>query len=223
MAQENYFSRFPCVEIDSSFYNLPKIETARRWRESAPENFQFALKAWQVITHSADSPTFKRTRIDTRDRPYCGGFGFNATIRWAWDETFAVAKAMQAFLVLFQCPASFRPNKDNVNNLRKFFEHAKRGKLLFGWEPRGTWDTDLVAKLCDELDLVHVVNPLQAPPARQEPVRYFRLHATGRFSEEELRRLRHICVAERSPAYCLFNNPAAASDAERLARLLGAS
>jgi len=70
-AQEKYFSKFPCVEIDTSFYNLPKLETAQRWRAMAPAGFQFALKAWQVITHRADSPTYKRTRLDPRDRPYC--------------------------------------------------------------------------------------------------------------------------------------------------------
>src|ERR1041384_4752481 len=109
MAQEKYFRTYSCVEIDSSFYQLPKVETAARWRDVAPDDFQFAMKAWQVITHPASSPTYKRTRIDPRDRDYCGNFGFNPTVRWAWDQTYAVAKALHAVLVLFQCPVSFRP------------------------------------------------------------------------------------------------------------------
>jgi uncharacterized protein YecE (DUF72 family) len=220
MAQAEYFTKFPCVEIDSSFYNLPKVETARRWREAAPEGFQFALKAWQVITHRADSPTYKRTRLDPRDRPHCGGFGFNPTIRWAWDETFAVAKALEAVLVLFQCPASFRPSKEHVENLRTFFERAKRGKFAMGWEPRGAWEPELIGKLCGELDIVHVVNPLHTRLAARAPLRYFRLHGQGRFAEDELRGLRQICAGERTPCYCLFNTPAMAADAERFARLL---
>lgn len=223
LAQAEYFQKFRCVEIDSSFYNLPKLETAQRWREAAPPGFEFSLKAWQVITHPADSPTYKRTRIDPRDRPYCGGFGFNATIRWAWDETYAVAKALGAFLVLFQCPASFRPSKENISNLRRFFERAKRGKFWVGWEPRGPWPTELVAALCKELDLVHVVNPLEALPARPAPLRYFRLHGKGRFSNEQLRRLQSLCAAERTPVYCLFNNPTSALDAQRFARCIGSA
>lgn len=223
IAQETYFAKFPCVEIDTSFYNLPKLETAERWRAAAPVGFQFALKSWQVITHRSESPTYKRTRLDPRDRPYCGHFGFNPTIRWAWDETYAVAKALKAFLVLFQCPSSFRPNKENLQSLRTFFERAKRGKFLMGWEPRGAWDAELIAKLCDELDLIHVVDPFQAAPVGRAPFRYFRLHGQGgyrhRFSAEELQRLRGICAAQHMPVYCLFNTISMRSDAEKFAQL----
>jgi uncharacterized protein YecE (DUF72 family) len=224
LAQAKYFAAFRCVEIDSSFYNLPKLATVEKWRASAPPGFQFALKAWQVITHDANSQTYQRTRLDPRDRPHCGGFGFNPTIRWAWNETFQVAKTLGAFLVLFQCPISFRPNKENVANLRQFFERAKRGKFCMGWEPRGAWDPALVAKLCDELDLVHVVDPFLTLPARRAKFRYFRLHGirTARrcFTDEELHQLRDICQADRAPAYCLFNNMVMASDAQRFTRLL---
>src|SRR5437867_7139549 len=104
MAQQRYFQTFPCVEIDSSFYQLPRLETAERWRTAAPDGFEFSMKAWQVITHPASSPTYKRTRLDPGDREHCGHFGFNATIRWAWDETFKIATALRATLVLFQSP-----------------------------------------------------------------------------------------------------------------------
>src|SRR5712671_4158352 len=122
MAQQKYFQSFPCVEIDSSFYQLPKVATVAGWRAAAPAGFQFALKAWQVITHRASSPTYKRTRLDTHDQQHCGNFGFNATIRWAWDETYRVAQELGASLVLFQCPASFTPTTEHVKNLKCFFE-----------------------------------------------------------------------------------------------------
>lgn len=223
-AQRKYFEAFRCVEIDSTFYNLPKRETAARWRKAAPPEFQFAMKAWQVITHRADSPTYKRTRLDPRDRPHCGGFEWNPTTRWAWDETIAVAKELKAALVLFQCPASFRASNENIANLRRFFERAKRGRFQIGWEPRGTWDAKLVAGLCAELDLIHVVDPFQALPARRGPMRYFRLHGlTGtnhRFTDEELRRLLGFCREEKTPVYCFFNNAAMVNDARRFARLV---
>ena len=224
LAQAKYFASFPCVEIDTTFYNLPKPDTVAKWRAGAPAGFQFAMKAWQVITHSPESPTYKRTRLDARDRPHCGGFGYNPTIRWAWDETFQVAKALGAFLVLFQCPASFRPNRENIAGLRQFFERAKRGKFAMGWEPRGAWDSELVSQLCDELDLVHVVDPLQHLPAAKSKFRYYRLQgATGkahRFSEAEMLRLRSVCETEKRPTYCFFNNRAMAADATRFQRLM---
>ena len=222
-AQEKYFRAFSCVEIDSSFYQLPKVETAARWRAAAPAEFAFAMKAWQVITHRATSPTYKRTRLDPRDHEYCGHFGFNPTIRWAWGETFAVAKELDAKLVLFQCAPSFRPTNENIANLRRFFERAKRGKFHMGWEPRGEWDVELIASLCNELDLIPVADPLKAEPIAIGQIRYFRLHGTTgprhRFTNDELHRLRKIC-AGRTPTYCLFNNVAMVDDAQRLQRLL---
>jgi uncharacterized protein YecE (DUF72 family) len=222
-AQSKYFATFPCVEIDTSFYNLPRVETVARWRKAAPEEFQFALKAWQVITHPATSPTYRRTRIDPRDREHCGDFGFNPTVRWAWDETFAVAKTLGAFLVLFQCPPSFRATNENVGRLRAFFERAKRGKFYMGWEPRGAWNADLVAKLCRELDLIHVVDPFKSEPAVTGKIRYFRLHgvtgARHRFSREELNKL-NVVATGKPPSYCLFNNVSMWDDARRFAAML---
>ena len=219
MAQEKYFRTFSCVEIDSSFYQLPKVETVARWRAAAPASFRFALKAWQVITHPPTSPTYKRTRLDARDREHCGYFGFNPTVRWAWDQTFAVAKELGAFLVLFQCPASFRATNENVARLRVFFEKAKRAKFLMGWEPRGDWDEALVASLCGELDLIHVVDPFKGAPATAKPIQYCRLHGSKRFSDEELKRLRSLCD-RKTPAYFLFNNVAMTTDAQRFRALL---
>ena len=223
-AQAKYCRLFSCVEINSSFYQLPRLETAARWRALAPPDFEFAMKAWQVITHRATSPTYKRTRLDPGDRDYCGHFGFNPTIRWAWDQTFAVAKALQASLVLFQCSPSFRPTNQNIANLRRFFERAKRGKFHMGWEPRGEWDREQVASLCQELDLIPVLDPFQAGPIAVGKIRYYRLHGrTGprhRYTNEELDRLRKMCEG-RVPTYCLFNNVAMTEDAQRFQKLLG--
>lgn len=222
-AQRKYFETHRCIEVNTSFYNLPRLETAARWRAAAPDGFEFAMKAWQVITHAATSPTYRRTRIDSRDREHCGHFGYNPTIRWAWNETFAVAKTLGVFLVLFQCPPSFRANNDNIARLRSFFEHAKRGKFFMGWEPRGGWNDELVGALCKELDLIHVVDPFQRLPAVNGKIRYFRLHGvTGprhRFSREELAKLRGI-AAGKPPAYCLFNNVGMWEDARRFASTL---
>jgi uncharacterized protein YecE (DUF72 family) len=223
MAQEKYFRTFSCVEIASSFYQLPKLATAEAWRAAAPANFVFAMKAWQVITHLATSPTYKRTRLDPRDREYCGDFGFNPTVRWAWSETFAVAKALNAALVLFQCPVRFRPTNQNVDRLKQFFEHAKRGKFSMGWEPRGEWPAELVAKLCRELDLIHVVDPFKGLPAAPGIIRYYRLHgvtgARHKFTAPELKQLKEWSTG-RPPTYCVFNNIGMLADAQRFAKLV---
>jgi uncharacterized protein YecE (DUF72 family) len=48
---ERYASRFPVVEVNNSFYQLPKEATFERWRAETPAGFRFAVKASRYITH----------------------------------------------------------------------------------------------------------------------------------------------------------------------------
>jgi uncharacterized protein YecE (DUF72 family) len=46
-----YAERFGAVEINNTFYRMPKKDVLVRWSEETPSDFQFALKAAQRITH----------------------------------------------------------------------------------------------------------------------------------------------------------------------------
>jgi uncharacterized protein YecE (DUF72 family) len=48
---EYYASKFNSIEINSSFYEIPRCQTYTRWAAMVPENFQFTVKLWQGITH----------------------------------------------------------------------------------------------------------------------------------------------------------------------------
>lgn len=46
-----YATRLPAVEINNTFYRMPKPELLAGWAGQVPEAFRFALKASQRITH----------------------------------------------------------------------------------------------------------------------------------------------------------------------------
>lgn len=46
-----YQTHFHSVEINSSFYHLPKTETFAGWRKKSQKNFIFSVKASRYITH----------------------------------------------------------------------------------------------------------------------------------------------------------------------------
>jgi len=48
---EFYAKQFDTVEINNSFYRLPKPETFETWRQRSPEGFRFAVKGSRFITH----------------------------------------------------------------------------------------------------------------------------------------------------------------------------
>src|SRR5215203_2623615 len=62
MAQLEYARTFSCVEVQHTFYEPPRLTTLIRWREQMPADFEFTLKAWQLITHEARSPTYRRLK-----------------------------------------------------------------------------------------------------------------------------------------------------------------
>jgi uncharacterized protein YecE (DUF72 family) len=46
-----YATRLPCVEINNTFYKMPKAELVNGWGSRVPEGFRFAIKAPRRITH----------------------------------------------------------------------------------------------------------------------------------------------------------------------------
>jgi uncharacterized protein YecE (DUF72 family) len=48
-----YAERLPTVEINNTFYRMPRAEVMAAWREQVPAGFTFVIKASQRITHRA--------------------------------------------------------------------------------------------------------------------------------------------------------------------------
>jgi len=47
----HYVKYFDTVEINNTFYALPKVETAERWGRTTPPDFCFAVKGSRFLTH----------------------------------------------------------------------------------------------------------------------------------------------------------------------------
>ncbi|MBC7942672.1 MAG: DUF72 domain-containing protein [Chitinophagaceae bacterium] len=48
-----YAERLPSVEINNTFYQMPKVEVLSRWAAATPAAFRFSIKASRRITHDA--------------------------------------------------------------------------------------------------------------------------------------------------------------------------
>ncbi len=46
-----YASRLPAVEINNTFYRLPRVSVLESWAGAVPPDFRFILKASRMITH----------------------------------------------------------------------------------------------------------------------------------------------------------------------------
>ncbi|HVE70485.1 MAG TPA: DUF72 domain-containing protein [Thermoanaerobaculia bacterium] len=217
---DKYFDLFDTLEVQQTFYEPPSRVTMDRWREQAPAGFVFTIKAWQVITHRSTSTTYRRIRTEV-NRDECGAFQLNDTVLSAWQRTRECARILRAKAILFQCPASFRPTEENVDNMRRFFGEIERMKNVdYLWEPRGAWPDDLLIDVCRELKLVHTVDPFLRDSVTPE-LTYWRLHGIGShyrpYTDGELQSL-----AARVPhpdTYVMFNNIPRVGDSERFKAL----
>ena len=118
--------------------------------------------------------------------------------------------------------------------MRKFFSKIDRGKLALAWEPRGDWKEhpEQIRRLCDELELIHVVDLMRREPLSKHPVAYTRLHGLNpreydynyKYSPAELKQLAskvRALAKDHRETYVLFNNYWMYDDAKELQKLLG--
>lgn len=94
---EYYAERLPTVEVNNTFYRLPKGDVMAGWRERVPDGFRFVVKASQRITH--------RARLKDTDE----------TVVYLWSAVTRLGDRLGP--LLFQLPPNF---KADVGRLEAF-------------------------------------------------------------------------------------------------------
>jgi len=211
-SMKRYYESFGLVELNRTFYAYPQMTTVIGWREKAPADFEFTVKAHQDISH-----TYR--------------FEIKPSVQ-AFEQMKQICKALKARLLLIQTPGSFRPEK--FNDAIEFFRNVQRENLTIVWETRGPlWDEPknraALAKALKSVNVPHVVDPFKNTPTYTRDTAYFRLHGMGKqlyyyqYSNKELTRLHKLVEPfERKgkEVYVLFNNLAMFDDATRFMHYL---
>jgi uncharacterized protein YecE (DUF72 family) len=209
-----YAARFSTVEINSSFYRLPKEKTFAGWGRKVPDDFRYAVKASRFITHIR--------RLKDCGEPV---------------ETFlGRARAMGENLgpVLYQMPPNFHRNEGNEAVLVDFLSALPQDlRHVFEFRHDSWLNSEVFALL--RLHNVgfcayHMVDR-QTPMEATTDFAYMRFHGSdtlygGCYDEAELRdwagRLRAL-PDDVEDVYVYFNNDAlafAVRNARELTRLL---
>jgi uncharacterized protein YecE (DUF72 family) len=123
-----YASRLPAVEINNTFYRLPKEAMLQFWARQVPAEFRFVLKAPQKITH------VKRLKDAAAEVEYLFRVG--------------TALGSTAGAILFQLPPYLRKN---IETLETFLSLLPTDRpVAFEFRHSSWFDDDVLACLRDQ-------------------------------------------------------------------------
>lgn len=204
--KEEYFKNLKCIEIQQTFYTIPKLETAIKWREEAPDDFIFTLKAPQHITHPSTSPTYRRCKKDYGKRENYGFFKNTRETEKAYEDIREFALKLNSKYILFQTPSSFKSTPENIENLIRFFKTKEKEPFCFVLELRG-WKNEEIKNLLERIKFIHCVDPFKQEHVSKGKI-YWRLHGKKgynyKYTEKDLNELLKMCEGKKG--FVFFNN-----------------
>jgi uncharacterized protein YecE (DUF72 family) len=190
----HYSDTFRTVELNTSFYHLPKPETFTKWRDQAPEGFRYAVKAPRFITHmkklkDCAEPVEEFLRRARNLGEAIGPILYQLPPRWACNT-----QRLDEFTGLLP------------TDLTHVFEFREQ-----------SWLTDEVLALLDSRAIAfctHDMPGLPTPRWASGPIVYVRFHGgtgkyVGRYRDEALLGWTDWIVAQAKggrDVWCYFNN-----------------
>lgn len=209
---EYYCSHFNTVELNVTFYRLPRPEVLKGWYRRSPEDFRFTVKAPRIITH------YKRFN---NVKPEISGF--YDLISAGLDDKLGT--------VLFQLHPQFPYSDENLQKVVKALDPAFANVIEFrhpSW-----WCKAVVDELKKrEISFCGISYPgLPDSVMETSTTVYYRFHGVpdlylSSYSEVGLQTVRDEITSKRNveSVYAYFNNDievAAVYNAQALQQLVG--
>lgn len=154
-----YYNYFNTVEINSSFYHLPKATTFRGWKEGTPDTFIFSVKISRFITH------MKKLLVEETD------------IDLFMDRYYELGN--KAGPVLFQLPPGWQVNIERLGSVLEMLPKNVRYTFEFR---NSSWYTEKVFELLRQYNIAFCIYELaghQSPLIVTSDFVYVRLHGPG--------------------------------------------
>ena len=191
----HYAKQFDTVELNSVFYRFPTESAVLQWKNIAPDNFLFAVKASRFLTH-------RKKLTGPPD---------------AVEKLLERAALLGAKLgpILFQLPPRWKANPDR---LASFADWLPTEKYNFVFEFRdASWYSDAVLRVLSERKLsfcVHDWSDAKSPRLLTGRIGYIRFHGptkrySGKYTHRQLRPWIELICSWRSKVeqiFVYFNN-----------------
>ena len=196
---ERYAQRFTGVEVNSSFYRSHRPPTYARWAAAVPDQFQFAVKMPQEITHT-------RRLVEV-----------TAPLERFLTEVQSLGAKLGPLLL--QLPPSLRCTEPLVQTFLTLLRARFHGSVVC--EPRhGSWCSPAAEQLLHTFQVARVAAdparvPAAAVPGGWPGLVYYRWHGTPEMyvsaytsAAVEVLAAQVAASARTVPTWCIFDNTA---------------
>jgi uncharacterized protein YecE (DUF72 family) len=126
-----YAARLPAVEINNTFYRMPKASMLEGWAAQVPDHFRFVLKASQKITH------IKRLKAEAADET-----------AYLLRTAHALGDRLGPFL--FQLPPNMKKDADRLAAFLDLLPYGTQAAFEFRHD---SWRDDAIHELLRARDL----------------------------------------------------------------------
>ena len=152
-----YATRFSTLEINNTFYRLPKESVLTEWASQVPDGFTFAIKASQKITH------YTRLKAESE-----------SMVQFLLKNTATLGEKMGP--ILFQLPPNLKKDVPRLQNFLSYLPENRR--YTFEFRHDSWFDEDVFSVLRDR-DIAMCVSEsaeLSCPVVCTATWGYLRLH-----------------------------------------------
>lgn len=143
-----YYSHyFPLVEVDSTFYGIPKPSVARRWTDATHDEFIFNVKAYRSLTMHEREDGQARRPTDEEEREFA-------------DLLDPMRASRKLRAVHYQFPPWFQATPTNMDYISELADRHPRDQLIVEFRHR-TWAEparfDAVTELLAEAGMTYCI------------------------------------------------------------------
>jgi uncharacterized protein YecE (DUF72 family) len=123
-----YATKFSTLEINNTFYRLPKESVLMEWASQVPDEFSFSIKASQKITH------YTRLKAESE-----------SMVQFLLKNTALLGARLGP--ILFQLPPNLRKDVPRLQNFLTYLPADRR--YTFEFRHESWWDEDVFTVLRD--------------------------------------------------------------------------
>jgi len=201
---EAYTRIFNFVEVNSTFYTLPRLSMVESWRSRVPPDFEFSVRLNRAVTHKFEL------------EPYEEAFEI-------FDYTRQICNILRSEIIVLQTPESIEFSKEKIKSIKDFFRSLNLKGLRIAWEIKGKSSIpEEFLRFMQDQNIIHCVDISKEEPFYESDQLYTRLFGKGKdniyqFTDDELRQIdRRTGSRDYDQVRISFHNVKMYKDAARL-------